>query len=201
MRTPSATPPATVAIGCSLAKAVNLSLASIAASPARSTTVVRPRSSLRASPASTFFLSWVRLASGIGVYSLEIKSIVFGTAVGVARFRAILVGADEAPKRLEDRPAREPEDHGGHARSHLALVLLGVVDAFVDDVHHALSQTVGDARTDPALGEVGPDERQIRLEQGERRVAQGLVVGQAILDPAHGRRSDPPSSACIRPAQ
>ena len=42
-RMPSATPPATVAIGCSLAKAANLSLASIAASPARSTIVVRPQ--------------------------------------------------------------------------------------------------------------------------------------------------------------
>src|SRR3546814_18549708 len=51
------TPPATVATGCSLANATNLSLASIAASPARSTIVVRPRSALRAWPSATFFLS------------------------------------------------------------------------------------------------------------------------------------------------
>jgi hypothetical protein len=63
--TPIARPPATVATGCSLAKAVNLSLASMAFSPARSIIVRSLRASLRLSAAATFFLICLRFASAM----------------------------------------------------------------------------------------------------------------------------------------
>src|SRR5690606_9279546 len=135
----------------SLAKAVNLSFASIAVSPARSRKV-RSRASLRCCAAATFCLRFLRLASAIGGLRIEL-SVVVRTFVGRGPFRILVLFADDARAACEQRRAGDPEKRRGEGGGDLALVGLGVVYRVVDHVHRRVAQAVGDALADAAPGE------------------------------------------------
>src|SRR5688572_10007848 len=119
-------------------------------------------------------------------------SILVGTAIAPSGFRArfliVLVQADEPFERIEDRPAREPQDHRRDPGGDLALVLLGIVGRVVEHVHRAFAEPVGDARRETALVEIGAHEREVGLEQRQRRIAQRPVIGKLPLELAHRSR-------------